>query len=37
MKRNHNYSSPNSRGTDNIFKVINSKIKVTDDTFQKCT
>ena len=33
----HSYSLPSPRDTDDIFKVIGSKIKVTDNRFGKCT
>jgi len=35
--KHHNYSLPSPRDADDIFKVMGSKVKVTDNIFRKCT
>ena len=37
LMKHHNYSLPGSRDSDDIVKVVSSKVKVTDNSFQKCT
>jgi len=35
--KHHSYSLPGPRDTGDIFKIMRSKVKATDNIFEKCT